>query len=620
MWVSRFYHAVISWALVTASAGRQHNHRRLTPNYEDNGEHHRNMEVNLPTSPQDHLVTDLPLLQDAQNLQQYAGLLPASANQDKYFFYWYFLADTSNIDNNMVIDDDIPLVIWLNGGPACSSMDGLFIEHGPLEFQVNEMTQQYELKLRESSWHKSPAYIVYVDQPVGTGLSFTTSRKYPRNDEEVNIDFYYWLQQFLQLHSDTLLTADGTSLRRPLYFTGESHAGHYIPSMMAYIERQNQDATGTAGNLRIPLAGAAIGNGNVDPYHQYAGATAAYGHGLIDRAQQAALDQKEIKCQQQLDKGVYVSSVCFDLIDDIVAQSHGASGTTKVSQYDVRQEEPKNAPRIFPPGHKVIETYLGGHALPIGDATGGTMQSDYLTVLKAIHAYSSHEAGQRYQECTDPPYDALAHQDGLGVTKELTLLLNNNIRFLFFNGIYDLVCNHVGNEIMIENLIHWKNRDAWIEAPRSAWLSSTTKKVAGYMKKHANLSFLKVLDSGHMVPLDQPEVAFEMIQKWMYELKSSSPFASSAQDLKRAIPPSCEATCSPGGACQRSASSRTSNGGAFEFAIAHSWMAGLLTMGVFLIYCILIRKQQQQQVPLGDTVGMELMLAGSSRAYRDTPP
>ena len=33
--------------------------------------------------------------------------------------------------------------------------------------------------------------------------------------------------------------------------------------------------------------------------------------------------------------------------------------------------------------------------------------------------------------------------DGLGVTNEVRTVLNANIRSLFFNGQYDLICNHV---------------------------------------------------------------------------------------------------------------------------------------------------------------------------------
>jgi hypothetical protein len=45
----------------------------------------------------------------------------------------------------------------------------------------------------------------------------------------------------------------------------------------------------------------------------------------------------------------------------------------------------------------------------------------------------------------------LKHQDGLGVTQDVVDLLNNNVRLLFFNGIEDMICNHVGNEIAVEN-------------------------------------------------------------------------------------------------------------------------------------------------------------------------
>jgi hypothetical protein len=77
--------------------------------------------VPIPTSPEDHLVTSLPYLKkDAFPTKHYAGLLPANSKKTKYFFYWLFEPDSS-----IHKEDDIPLLLWMNGGPGCSSMDGM---------------------------------------------------------------------------------------------------------------------------------------------------------------------------------------------------------------------------------------------------------------------------------------------------------------------------------------------------------------------------------------------------------------------------------------------------------------------------------------------------------------
>ena len=72
----------------------------------------RNVDVPIPETPDGHLVTDLPLLDEGTfPTKHWAGLLPASSTGDKYFFYWLFAPDLSNLETT-IDDGDIPLLIW----------------------------------------------------------------------------------------------------------------------------------------------------------------------------------------------------------------------------------------------------------------------------------------------------------------------------------------------------------------------------------------------------------------------------------------------------------------------------------------------------------------------------
>ena len=465
------------------------------------------------------------------------------------------------------------------------------------------------------SWHTAPAYVVYVDQPVGTGLSFTTSGEYPSHDEAVNRDFYYWLQQFLRLHANVFLSDDRTKLKRPLYFSGESHAGHYIPSMMNYIHQQTNNNNEDSLNIRVH--GAAIGNGWTDPFHQYAGAEAAYGHGLIDLAQKQALDIKERDCQEQLTAGNYHYSGCMSLLDDIVAQSEGKTGQYRISQYDARNWERKHSSRAFPPGHERVESYLGGWPTPKEDPGMDVMNQ----VLEAIHATASHDAGQRYQECTDPPYNALAHQDGLGVVHDVVALLEDNAKLLFFNGLEDLICNHVGNEVMLMKL-PWKHRDDWIEAARYSWTAAKESQVSGYVKEFENLSYLKVLHSGHMVPMDVPDVALDMMRIFMY----GKSFQSTEQRLERAqeevpvecpVCPACDTTASTSNALHTDGEGDEDNNSMLRYVVAHSWIGAVVAVSVFMGAFLYVRRRQTRASVIASAYGNLEMKEGPR--YLDDP-
>ena len=113
--------------------------------------------------PDAHLVTSLPLLPDGVfPTKHWAGHLPAAGDgSDKKIFYWLFEPG----DNGGSYKGEIPLILWLNGGPGCSSMDGLWLENGPLRLKAGD--NGWTIDVNPHSWHNAPAWTLYVDQPVG---------------------------------------------------------------------------------------------------------------------------------------------------------------------------------------------------------------------------------------------------------------------------------------------------------------------------------------------------------------------------------------------------------------------------------------------------------------------
>lgn len=150
-----------------------------------------------------------------------------------------------------VPDERVPLMIWLQGGPGGSSQFGAFTELGPIRITKD---RTYQIPY---AWNIM-GHTIFIDQPLTVGFSYNRDKSQPlvSSAEQAGDHLLNFLSN---------LYKQWPALKKsPLYITGESFAGHYIPAFAEKIlyNRTFLDATG------ISFQGVAIGDGWTDPYSQ----------------------------------------------------------------------------------------------------------------------------------------------------------------------------------------------------------------------------------------------------------------------------------------------------------------------------------------------------------------
>ncbi len=213
--------------------------------------------VSIPANILDTLRIDF-CTGATKKVRSYSGHVHLNSTEHpgtkNHLFYWFFESQTCTpyleAHNQQELISRTPLLIWLNGGPGASSLLGLFLENGPLSIGDDATGT---ISVNSNSWNQE-AHVIFWDQPVGTGYSYSDVGEYVQDERTLGRMFWEGLQEFFAAHPEYA--------QCPVYVCGESYAGKYVPTIALEIDEQNRR---NAGERHINLKGIAVGNGWIKP-------------------------------------------------------------------------------------------------------------------------------------------------------------------------------------------------------------------------------------------------------------------------------------------------------------------------------------------------------------------
>lgn len=398
------------------------------------------------------------------SVKQYSGYLDVEED-DKHFFFWAFESR-----NDPKKD---PVILWLNGGPGCSSLTGLFFELGP-----SSIGEDLKPIYNPHAWNNN-ATVIFLDQPVNVGYSYSSGSV--TNTVAAGQDVYAFLELFFKQFPEYA--------KRDFHIAGESYGGHYIPVFASEILSHD--------DRLFNLTSVLIGNGLTDPLTQYEYyQPMACGKG----GEPSVLDPEECdnmaasipRCLSLIES-CYESGSVWSCVPATIYCNNAQMGPyqkTGKNVYDIRKE--CDGSSLCYKDLQYIDSYLN---------------------LPEVKAKLGVEV-EKYEGCNfDINRNFLFAGDWMKpYHKNVIDLLEQKLPVLVYAGDKDFICNWLGNRAWADRL-PWSGHKAYKNEETRTW--KVLGKPAGEVKNHKHFTFLRVFGGGHMVPYDQPENALEMVNRWV---------------------------------------------------------------------------------------------------------
>ncbi|CAG9313335.1 unnamed protein product [Blepharisma stoltei] len=424
------------------------------------------------------LVTNLPGLPDTPNFAIYSGYLSIPNSNGKMLHY--IMVESQN---NPSTD---PLILWLNGGPGCSSMDGLFYEHGPYIFPATSTT----LVRNQHAWNTN-ATVIYIDSPAGVGFSVLGAAA--NNQTNDLITAHDTLQALLQFFVEF-----PEYRKNDFYVSGESYAGIYVPTLVYNILMHNTYTPYQS----INLVGMMVGNGctdwNVDTTPAFV--EMAWSHILLGGSWYTKLPYdcenwdnfNGEACDNDIDYtvGTLLQNVnVYDIYGECI--QHTGETHFEDNQGKLRFLRDSGMLGIIPPCAAWVGTYT------------------YLRnaqVLNALHINTT--LSNPWSLCSTIDYQS----DYLhGSIYTYPYIIRSGIKILVYSGDTDGAVPTIGTRQWINSL------NLGYQQQYSQWY--VDDQVAGWYEIYNGLTFVTVRGAGHMVPEFKPAQAHHMLLAFLNNQK-----------------------------------------------------------------------------------------------------
>ena len=368
-----------------------------------------------------------------------------------------------------------PVVLWLNGGPGCSSLTGLFMELGPSSIDKN-LKPVYN----EYAWN-SNASVIFLDQPVNVGYSYSGSAV--SDTVAAGKDVYALLTLFFNQFPEYA--------KQAFHIAGESYGGHYIPVFASEILSHKK--------RNINLQSVLIGNGLTDGLTQYEYyRPMACGEGgyksVLDEGTCQSMDNALPRCQSLIN-ACYNSESAWTCVPASIYCNNALIGPyqrTGMNPYDVRSKCEDDSSLCY--------TAMG-------------WVSEYLNKAEVRKAVGAEVEG--YDSCNfDINRNFLMHGDWMKPYHRLVPGILEEISVLLYAGDADFICNWLGNKAWSEAL-EWPGQKEYAPLPLKDLKLGGSGKDIGQIKSHGNFTFARLYGGGHMVPMDQPEASLDFFNRWL---------------------------------------------------------------------------------------------------------